>query len=224
MRTATTVAGRTNQSFFGRPALAADGLCVCDGLGALHRTHPHCFTKKGMASTGNRGNLVMGTKSNACLPQTSSLSGCPDTRLLFSLLPHLPAFSRPSGMAGNGMKSAFAKDDTQARKDVATSVSVVATLIGSTYRQANRRESCLQITVTFVVLRIYTRAFIIRNMGVEDWTMISAATLTIIFLSLFIVGINKFGVGSHIQWVTAQQAVSGVKVRASSLSLPRNKN
>jgi predicted CDP-diglyceride synthetase/phosphatidate cytidylyltransferase len=39
----------------------------------------------------------------------------------------------------------------------------------------------LTFLVMCVALRIYTRGFIVRNMGIEDWTMLMAA----VCLSLF---------------------------------------
>jgi hypothetical protein len=66
--------------------------------------------------------------------------------------------------------------------------------------------------VTFVALRVYTRAFIVRNMGLEDWTMVSAAVLTVVFLVQFVFSIKEYGVGAHTASVTMEQSVSGIKV------------
>ena len=76
--------------------------------------------------------------------------------------------------------------------------------------------------MTFVALRVYTRALIVRNMGLEDWAMLSAAVLTIIFLSLFIYGIKEYGVGAHTLTVSMEQAVGGVKVWAPSVATSKS--
>jgi hypothetical protein len=50
-------------------------------------------------------------------------------------------------------------------------------------------------------------------MGLEDWAMISAALLTMVFLVQFVYSIKEFGLGTHTATVTMEQAVAGVKVR-----------
>ncbi|KAF2683883.1 hypothetical protein K458DRAFT_389804 [Lentithecium fluviatile CBS 122367] len=99
-------------------------------------------------------------------------------------------------MADNQIGDKSLPGDVQARQDVAIGVSIAATLIG----------------MTFIALRVYTRAFIVRNMGPEDWTMLSAAILTIVFLVQFIVSIKAYGVGWHTISVSPQQAVAGTQL------------
>jgi hypothetical protein len=49
-------------------------------------------------------------------------------------------------------------------------------------------------------------------MGLEDWAMISAAILTIIYLVLFIFNVEENGWGAHTDALTPQQIVDGIKV------------
>jgi hypothetical protein len=64
----------------------------------------------------------------------------------------------------------------QARQDVMVGVSVGMTLIGGKHSSLQDAASqALTIVVTCVALRVYTRAFIVRKMGIEDWTMVAAA-------------------------------------------------
>ncbi|KAH7389960.1 hypothetical protein BKA66DRAFT_510953 [Pyrenochaeta sp. MPI-SDFR-AT-0127] len=90
----------------------------------------------------------------------------------------------------------YAPDAEQARQDVMVGVSVVMTFIG----------------VTCVALRVYTRGFIVRNIGMEDWTMIAAASLTIVFLLELIVGAKKFKLGFSGMSMTPEQMVSNIQL------------
>jgi hypothetical protein len=70
----------------------------------------------------------------------------------------------------------YAPGAEQARQDVMVGVSVAMTLIGGTH--TSLQICCFtgaDSSVTCVALRVYTRAFIVRKMGVEDWTMVAAA-------------------------------------------------
>jgi len=69
----------------------------------------------------------------------------------------------------------YAPGAEQARQDVMVGVSVAMTLIGGKEVPRCRCEKALTSQVTCVALRVYTRGFIVRNMGVEDWTMVAAA-------------------------------------------------
>jgi hypothetical protein len=70
----------------------------------------------------------------------------------------------------------YAPGAEQARQNVMIGVSVVMTFIGG----QSVRARCLFVNiltsqVTCVMLRVYTRGCIVRNMGREDWTMVAAA-------------------------------------------------
>ncbi|CAO2652639.1 Nn.00g009220.m01.CDS01 [Neocucurbitaria sp. VM-36] len=90
----------------------------------------------------------------------------------------------------------YAPGAEQARQDVMIGVSAAMTLIG----------------VTCVALRVYTRGFIVRNMGIEDWTMIAAATLTIVFLLELIAGAKEFKAGFSGMSITPEQMISNLKL------------
>ncbi|KAF2732649.1 hypothetical protein EJ04DRAFT_305043 [Polyplosphaeria fusca] len=83
----------------------------------------------------------------------------------------------------------FAPRDEKARQNTLLGVTTAFTLIG-------------MITVA---LRIYTRAHITRNMGMEDWTMIAAAVLTFIFWVLIIVGARQLNWGFSFMSLSASQ-------------------
>lgn len=68
--------------------------------------------------------------------------------------------------------------------------------------------------MTAVGLRIYTRAFIIRNMGSEDWTAMVAALFAVIFLITIVVS-AQYGMGYSMMSVTPEQMVVNLKVRTS---------
>ncbi|KAF2641859.1 hypothetical protein P280DRAFT_424408 [Massarina eburnea CBS 473.64] len=90
----------------------------------------------------------------------------------------------------------YAPGAEQARQDASVGIMVAMTLIG----------------MVFVGLRVYTRAYIVRNMGMEDWTMLAAATTTLVFLLLFIVSAEKYKVGFSIMSVTLDQIVQSTKL------------
>jgi hypothetical protein len=82
--------------------------------------------------------------------------------------------------------------------------------------------------VTCVALRVYTRGFIVRKMGLEDWTMVAAAVrdakfsttiisksgqaLTIVFLLQLVVGAKEFKLGFSGMNLTPDQMASNIKV------------
>ncbi|KAF1844422.1 uncharacterized protein K460DRAFT_163848 [Cucurbitaria berberidis CBS 394.84] len=98
--------------------------------------------------------------------------------------------------APNLLDPKYAPGAEQARQDVMVGVSVAMTLIG----------------VTCVALRVYTRGFIVRNMGAEDWTMIGAAVLTIVFFLELIVGAKEFKLGFSGMSITPEEMASNLKL------------
>ncbi|KAF2028875.1 hypothetical protein EK21DRAFT_68843 [Setomelanomma holmii] len=90
----------------------------------------------------------------------------------------------------------YAPGAEQARQNVMVAVSVTMTVIG----------------VSCVALRVYTRGFIVRNMGLEDWTMVAAATLTIVFLLELIAGAHEFKLGFSAMNITSEQMVGNIKL------------
>ncbi|OAL44404.1 hypothetical protein IQ07DRAFT_250802 [Pyrenochaeta sp. DS3sAY3a] len=101
-------------------------------------------------------------------------------------------------MAGgpNPLDPKYAPGAEQARQDVMIGVSIAMTLIG----------------VTCVALRVYTRGFIVKNMGIEDWTMIAAATLTIVLLLELIAGAKEFDLGFSGLNLTQEQMIGSLKI------------
>ncbi|KAF1952225.1 hypothetical protein CC80DRAFT_552648 [Byssothecium circinans] len=89
----------------------------------------------------------------------------------------------------------------KARQDAAVGVSVAMTVIG----------------MVFVGLRMYTRAYIVRNMGMEDWTMLAAATLTLVFLLQFIIGAEKYKVGFSGMSITPTEMIESGKLGLSTI-------
>ncbi|KAF2011209.1 hypothetical protein BU24DRAFT_331012, partial [Aaosphaeria arxii CBS 175.79] len=73
----------------------------------------------------------------------------------------------------------FAPGAEQLRQDVAIGVSIAMTLTG----------------MVCVALRVFTRAYIVRNMGTEDIVMIIAAALTFALTLEFLVGARKYLMG-----------------------------
>ncbi|KAH7071742.1 hypothetical protein FB567DRAFT_209900 [Paraphoma chrysanthemicola] len=96
----------------------------------------------------------------------------------------------------NPFDAKYAPGAEQARQDVMVGVSVAMTLIG----------------VTCVALRVYTRGFIVKNMGIEDWTMVAAATLTIVFLLELVAGAKEFKLGFSAMNLTPDQMVSNIQL------------
>ncbi|KAH8728111.1 hypothetical protein GQ44DRAFT_737803 [Phaeosphaeriaceae sp. PMI808] len=90
----------------------------------------------------------------------------------------------------------YAPGAEQTRQDVMIGVSVGTTLLG----------------VTCVALRVYTRGFIVRRMGIEDWIMVAAASLTIVLLLILIAGAAEFKLGFSGMHLTQAQMVSTVKL------------
>jgi hypothetical protein len=74
----------------------------------------------------------------------------------------------------------YAPGAEQARQNVMVGVSVVMTSLGGkTLRSCRVVGYQLTSQVTCVILRVYTRGCIVKNMGREDWTMIAAAVCSI---------------------------------------------
>jgi hypothetical protein len=61
-------------------------------------------------------------------------------------------------------------------------------------------------------------------MGLEDWAMVSAAALTVVFLVQFVFGIKEYGLGAHTSSVTMEQSVSGIKVCFKPLAVSKSLN
>jgi hypothetical protein len=74
----------------------------------------------------------------------------------------------------------YAPGAEQARQNVMVGVSVVMTSLGGKALRSCRVAG-YQLTsqVTCVILRVYTRGCIVKNMGREDWTMVAAAVCSI---------------------------------------------
>ncbi|KNG46059.1 integral membrane protein [Stemphylium lycopersici] len=96
----------------------------------------------------------------------------------------------------NPLDPKYALGAEQARQNVMIGVSVTMTLIG----------------VSCVALRVYTRGFIVRNIGSEDWTMIGAALLTIVYLLELIAGAKEFNLGFSGMSMTPEQVTSNLKL------------
>ncbi|KAF1993499.1 hypothetical protein P154DRAFT_450033 [Amniculicola lignicola CBS 123094] len=77
------------------------------------------------------------------------------------------------------MDPKYTEGAEEARQHVMIAVAVVMTLIGL---------SC-------VGLRVYTRAYIVRNIGIEDWTMIAAAGFTMVFFFELMAAASEFKFG-----------------------------
>ncbi|KAF2258476.1 hypothetical protein CC78DRAFT_587068 [Lojkania enalia] len=89
----------------------------------------------------------------------------------------------------------FALSAQQSRLDLMVAISAVMTAIG----------------MACVGLRVYTRACIVRNMGIEDWTMIAAAFLTLVFMSEIIAGATQFKMGFSGILLDVQQMQSAIQ-------------
>ncbi|PSN68246.1 hypothetical protein BS50DRAFT_551661 [Corynespora cassiicola Philippines] len=86
--------------------------------------------------------------------------------------------------------------EEQNRQDVLIGVSVVMTMVG----------------MTFVGMRIYTRGFVVRNMGKEDWTITAAAFLTLVYLFTLIAGSKGFKFGFSGSSLTLAEMKSNLKM------------
>jgi hypothetical protein len=85
--------------------------------------------------------------------------------------------------------------------------------------------------VSCVALRVYTRGFIVKKMGAEDWTMIAATVgyanaakapmsnnlqmLTVVFLLELIAGAKEFKLGFSGMRLTPEEMASNIKVSSS---------
>ncbi|KAF1980343.1 hypothetical protein BU23DRAFT_522391 [Bimuria novae-zelandiae CBS 107.79] len=86
--------------------------------------------------------------------------------------------------------------DEQTRQNVAVGAIIVSSLLG----------------MACVSLRVYTRAYVFRNMGNEDWTMILAAVLTMVLASLFLVSLKKYNMGFSGISLTMEKSVESAKL------------
>ncbi|KAF2111991.1 hypothetical protein BDV96DRAFT_498286 [Lophiotrema nucula] len=68
------------------------------------------------------------------------------------------------------------------------------------------------IAMICVAMRIYTRAYIVRNIGLEDWTMMLAATFTMILLLQLIVSAKKFKMGFSGYALTSEEMIGSVQL------------
>ncbi|KAF2864953.1 hypothetical protein BDV95DRAFT_600138 [Massariosphaeria phaeospora] len=101
-------------------------------------------------------------------------------------------------MAGSPSRNdpKYAPGAEQMRQDIGVGISIAMTLLG----------------VLCVGLRVYTRAYIVRNMGIEDWTMIGAAVLTIVFLLEVIAGSKHYMMGFGGLSLTPELMKSNIKM------------
>ncbi|EOA85492.1 uncharacterized protein SETTUDRAFT_91639 [Exserohilum turcica Et28A] len=68
------------------------------------------------------------------------------------------------------------------------------------------------VGVSCVALRVYMRVFIVRKMGPEDWTMVLATFLTVMYLLEVIGGVKELNLGFGVMSMSSQQTTSNTKL------------
>ncbi|KAF5849132.1 hypothetical protein GGP41_006039 [Bipolaris sorokiniana] len=91
--------------------------------------------------------------------------------------------------------------DERQRRFILICVSAVTTALG----------------VSCVALRVYTRKFIIRSMGPEDWTMIVATLFTLVHLSEALVGALQFNMGFRASTMSLKQVGGNIRLIVAML-------
>jgi hypothetical protein len=67
-----------------------------------------------------------------------------------------------------------------------------------------------RVVVIIVSLRTYTRSFILRNMGKDDYAILTALTFTLGYLAAIFV-LRENGMGFHAKEVTFNEATTSLK-------------
>jgi uncharacterized membrane protein YhdT len=118
-------------------------------------------------------------------------------------------------------------NDGQARQDLVVGLSTALTALSGkvqlhlqpisnspsfpTTPQSFPQTHCPHYPVIIVTLRLYTRAIILHNTGLDDWAMLVALLFTLTYLAtIYVLRANKMGF--HGREASFEQAVTTLKV------------